>query len=79
MEEFLTRQIKVYKIRCKATWDDDGSGCYGTGPIGYDHNEACKNAVLEGWQIIQQENCWACPAHVRGKENAEAAEDQSQH
>lgn len=76
MAKFETREITEYRLQCQATWDDDGSGCC-CGPAGHSETEAIEFAQRDGWLKIQGR--WACPAHVRGRENAEAAEDQSQH
>ena len=78
MAKFDTRQITEYRLRCEAMWQDDGSGCSGSGPSGYSESEARKLAEEDGWQLIEGTG-WACPAHARARENAEAAEDQSQY
>ena len=85
MARFYTRKITEYRLVCEAMWDDDGSGCSGNAPIsatGHSETEAIELANQCGWEIVTDHNqnrIWACPAHVRGRENAEAAKDQSQY
>lgn len=68
MADFKVRKVMTYQLRCGAMWDDDGSGCSGTGPRGFSEIEACDLAAEDGWRIIKSEDCWACPVHVQAKE-----------